>query len=55
MESTFVKRKIGERTHLKRMLVMAKALPEGAPGREATIARLEMEILYIKLYLNALY
>lgn len=43
---------IAHRTLLKRMLAMARSLPEGVPGKEGAIARLEGEILLIKLYLN---
>ena len=46
---------VERRTHLKKMLLMAKALPETAPGRAGAIAELETKILLIKLHLNCVY
>lgn len=46
---------VRERTQLKCMLAMARELPEGAQGRDGAIAKLEIEILLIKLRLNCAY
>lgn len=46
---------VTKRTHLKRMLTMAKALPDSAPGKAGAIERLEIEILLLKLHLNCVY
>ena len=46
---------IAKRAHLKKMLEMARTLPDTAPGKQGAIERLEIDILLIKLHLNAVY
>lgn len=49
-----VQQLIDKRAHLKKMLHLAKGLPADCPGLHGVIAKLETEILYIKIYLNCL-